>query len=121
MRPFNRACAPVTGAQTLIRLNSDSFIYRWSIGADRPGSPEPTSGSPVRTFPFAASLLPPRAFSVDLGRWGAGYSLLSNDENEVIAKLNERGGQLIYHADVIVSHLVAAERLTQTWFWRRVA
>jgi glycosyltransferase involved in cell wall biosynthesis len=60
-------------------------------------------------------------FSADLGRRDAGYSLLSNEENEVIAKLRARGGLLIYDPEVIVSHLVAAERLTQSWFRRRAA
>jgi glucosyl-dolichyl phosphate glucuronosyltransferase len=60
-------------------------------------------------------------FSTHLGRTGGGQSLLSNDESDVIARMGTRGGRLIYMPDAVVEHLVPAERLTQTWFRRRVA
>jgi len=60
-------------------------------------------------------------FSPNLGRTGSGHSLLSNDENDVIARMGAKGGRLIYVPDAVVEHLVPAERLTQTWFRRRVA
>lgn len=60
-------------------------------------------------------------FSTNLGRTGSGHSLLSNDENDVIARMGAKGGRLIYVPDAVVEHLVPAERLTQTWFRRRVA
>jgi glycosyltransferase involved in cell wall biosynthesis len=60
-------------------------------------------------------------FSIHLGRSRGGQALLSNDESDVIARMGERGGQLLYVPDAVVEHLVAAERLTQVWFRRRVA
>jgi glycosyltransferase involved in cell wall biosynthesis len=94
-------------------------VVDWGGSARIAGTGEWVAGTNIsfRREPLAAV----GGFSVDLGRKGASYSLLSNDENEVIAKLKARGGQLIYDPEVIVSHLVAAERLTQTWFRRRAA
>ncbi len=60
-------------------------------------------------------------FSVHLGRIGGGEALLSNDEFEVIARMRERGGRLLYVPAAVVEHLVSADRLTQSWFRRRVA
>lgn len=60
-------------------------------------------------------------FSSAFGRARSGHSLLSNEEVEVIGKLRERGGQLVYDPQVIVDHLIDAGRLTQPWFRRRAA
>jgi glycosyltransferase involved in cell wall biosynthesis len=60
-------------------------------------------------------------FSTNLGRIGSGHSLLSNDENDVIARIGAKGGRLVYVPDAAVEHLVPAERLAQGWFRRRVA
>jgi glycosyltransferase involved in cell wall biosynthesis len=60
-------------------------------------------------------------FSVGLGRNKGGHALLSNDEIEIIARLRGTGGQLLYVPDAVVEHLVPADRLTQSWFRRRVA
>jgi glycosyltransferase involved in cell wall biosynthesis len=60
-------------------------------------------------------------FSVHLGRTRGGQALLSNDESDVIERMSERGGRLVYAPGASVEHLVPAERLTQTWFRRRVA
>jgi hypothetical protein len=60
-------------------------------------------------------------FSVGFGRNKGGHALLSNDEIEVIARLGQAGGQLLYVPEAVVEHLVPPERLTQAWFRRRVA
>jgi glycosyltransferase involved in cell wall biosynthesis len=60
-------------------------------------------------------------FSTSLGRIQSGASLLSNEEIELIGKIKERGGRLIYAPEAMVSHLVEAGRLTQQWFRRRSA
>jgi glycosyltransferase involved in cell wall biosynthesis len=60
-------------------------------------------------------------FSTHLGRVRGGQTLLSNDEADVIARVEERGGRQLYVPGAIVAHRVPSERLTQTWFRRRVA
>jgi hypothetical protein len=45
---------------------------------------------------------------------------LSNDETEVLERIQAAGHGLVYVPDATVEHLVAAERLTQPWFRRRV-
>lgn len=60
-------------------------------------------------------------FNVGLGRVGAGYALLSNEEAELVDRIRSAGGAVVYAPDVMVSHLVEAERLTQSWFRRRTA
>jgi glycosyltransferase involved in cell wall biosynthesis len=59
-------------------------------------------------------------FSTEFGRRGGEEVLLSNDENDVIARLRGIGGTVVYAPDASVQHLVPAERLTQAWFRRRV-
>ncbi len=60
-------------------------------------------------------------FAVHLGRSRDGQALLSNDETDVIEKIAAAGGRLVYSPRAVVEHLVPQERLTQTWFRRRVA
>jgi glucosyl-dolichyl phosphate glucuronosyltransferase len=60
-------------------------------------------------------------FAVNLGRTRGGQALLSNDETDVIERMEAKGAKLAYSPDASVSHLVPAERLTQAWFRRRVA
>lgn len=60
-------------------------------------------------------------FSVNLGRNRGGHALLSNEEIEVVRRLKDAGGQLVYVPDAVIEHLVPPERLTQAWFRRRVA
>jgi glycosyltransferase involved in cell wall biosynthesis len=60
-------------------------------------------------------------FSTDLGRAGAGASLLSNDEIDLIAKIEKAGGRSVYDPDVLVDHQIDGARLTQPWFRRRAA
>lgn len=68
-----------------------------------------------------APLLDAGAFSTLLGRNGAGGALLSNEENEVIAKLRAAGFDAIWAAGARVRHLVHRDRLRQGWFRRRWA
>lgn len=59
-------------------------------------------------------------FSSKFGRSGGDEVLLSNDENDVVARLRREGGDIAYVPEAIVQHLVSPERLTQTWMRRRV-
>src|SRR5205807_4838605 len=59
-------------------------------------------------------------FSGKFGRCGGEEMLLSNDENDVISRLKQEGGEVVYLPEACVQHLVPAERLTQSWFRRRV-
>ncbi|HVU19376.1 MAG TPA: glycosyltransferase [Rhizomicrobium sp.] len=60
-------------------------------------------------------------FPVHLGRKRGGEALLSNDESDVIERMGAKGARLIYAPEAVVDHLVAADRLTQSWFRRRAA
>ncbi len=60
-------------------------------------------------------------FSTGLGRIGSGVSLLSNEEVQLVARIQNRGSQLVYAPAARVGHLVDASRLTRTWFRRRAA
>jgi glycosyltransferase involved in cell wall biosynthesis len=60
-------------------------------------------------------------FSTQLGRNRGGQALLSNDESDVVARIREQGGALVYAPDASVEHLVSRERLSQAWFRRRAA
>jgi hypothetical protein len=59
-------------------------------------------------------------FSTKFGRCGGEEILLSNEENDVIARLKEQGGEVAYVPDAVVQHLIPPERLTQGWMRRRV-
>jgi glycosyltransferase involved in cell wall biosynthesis len=60
-------------------------------------------------------------FSAELGRKRGGEVLLSNDELDVVARIQQMGGRLLYVPDAVVDHLVPADRLKQSWFRRRAA
>jgi GT2 family glycosyltransferase len=60
-------------------------------------------------------------FRMYLGRVGAGASLLSNEETDMVGRLREVGGQVLYAPQALVRHNVSGERLTRTWLRRRVA
>jgi GT2 family glycosyltransferase len=60
-------------------------------------------------------------FSPHLGRKRGGEALVSNDEIDIVARVREKGGQLLYVPDAVVEHLVSADRLKQSWFRRRAA
>lgn len=60
-------------------------------------------------------------FSTNLGRIGAGSSLLSNEENAVNDAMTGAGYRMIYAPEARVSHLVESKRLTREWFRQRTA
>jgi GT2 family glycosyltransferase len=60
-------------------------------------------------------------FSGGLGRTGAGLSLLSSEEIDVIERMRHAGRLPIYCPDALVHHVIDPARLTRTWFRRRSA
>ena len=60
-------------------------------------------------------------FSSALGRNGSSFSLLSNEESDVVERLQEQGFSTIYAGGAKVQHLIDPSRLTQKWFRRRAA
>ena len=94
-------------------------IVDWGGSARVAGQNEWIAGANMafRTGP----LLDAGAFSTVLGRNGAGAALLSNEENEVIAKLRAAGFDAIWAAGARVRHLVHRDRLRQDWFRKRWA
>lgn len=67
-----------------------------------------------------ASLNQVGGFSGKFGRCGGEEVLLSNDENDVIARLRRCGGDIAYVPGAVVQHLIPQQRLTQSWMRRRV-
>lgn len=57
-------------------------------------------------------------FRTDLGRKGA--SLLSGEEIDFCERITKSGGKIIYCPKAVVSHLVPKERLTRTFFRKRM-
>lgn len=56
-------------------------------------------------------------FSADLSRMGK--NLLSNDEILMLKQIKARGFKVFYHPQIMVEHLVPANRLRKNWFKRR--
>jgi glycosyltransferase involved in cell wall biosynthesis len=56
-------------------------------------------------------------FSSALGR--KGKCLLSNEENLLVVKIKEKGYTVFYHPEIMVDHLIPANRLRKSWFKRR--
>lgn len=114
---------PLWGAPRPRWLHEDLLGYvsvvNWGGSARIAGEKEWVAGTNISFRRSALAAV--HGFSSGLGRARSGHALLSNEEVEVIAKLRERGGQLIYDPEVTVGHLVDAGRLTQPWFRRRAA
>lgn len=68
-----------------------------------------------------AALFNAGGFSSSLGRKGSGLSLLSSEETDVTAKINENGLLTIYAPEAVVEHVIDPDRLTRQWFRRRSA
>lgn len=68
-----------------------------------------------------APLIEIGGFDTALGRKGPETNLLSNEESDVVAKLTEDGGMVLYVPEAEVDHLVDRRRLSQEWFRRRSA
>lgn len=60
-------------------------------------------------------------FSTSLGRIGSGNSLLSNEESDLVHKIQNAGKKMIYAPEAQVDHLVEEKRLDKGWFRRRLA
>jgi len=60
-------------------------------------------------------------FKTDLGRIGAGASLLSNEESDISSKIEALGYSRVYCHRASVDHLVPTNRLNLTYFRRRAA
>ena len=59
-------------------------------------------------------------FSEALGRIGSA-ALLSNEEQQVVNRIQQNGGLIIYNPNARVEHLIDPERLSEQWFYRRAA
>jgi glycosyltransferase involved in cell wall biosynthesis len=57
-------------------------------------------------------------FRSDLGR--VGKCLLSSEEEDLLARIAQAGGRLLYEPAAIVGHRVAPERLRRRWFLSRI-
>ena len=68
-----------------------------------------------------STILEKGGFSTGLGRRGAGFSLLSNEETQLLERIRADGGQVGYAPGARVDHLVEAERLRREWFRKRAA
>jgi len=67
------------------------------------------------------ALIEAGGFSRALGRQGSDRVLLSNEENEAIARLKARGSCAVYAPKACVEHRIDPARLTQSWLRRRMA
>ncbi|MDB5349304.1 MAG: family glycosyltransferase [Planctomycetota bacterium] len=56
-------------------------------------------------------------FRTDLGR--VGNRLWGSEETELLARVVEAGGELLYEPTAVVGHRVPSERLRRAWFWSR--
>ncbi len=61
------------------------------------------------------------AFATGLGRIGNSATLLSNEELELTNRIRASGKLLVYSPESVVNHLVPADRLSQSWYRKRVA
>ena len=69
----------------------------------------------------ARAILDHGGFSMALGRVGSGASLMSNEENELVARISADGGKRVYAPEACVDHLIEPGRLTRAWFRKRAA
>jgi glycosyltransferase involved in cell wall biosynthesis len=56
-------------------------------------------------------------FRADLGR--VGTRLIGDEERELLERVTQAGGQLIYEPAAVVGHRVPTSRLQRRWFWSR--
>jgi glucosyl-dolichyl phosphate glucuronosyltransferase len=57
-------------------------------------------------------------FDPSLGRCGGG-SLRSGEESDLLRRVRQRGGVVVYEPKAVVGHIVAENRLQPRWFLRR--
>ncbi len=67
------------------------------------------------------SLLDAGGFNLSLGRFGDDTILLSNDESDVINRIEKAGKIKVYAPDACVEHIIDPSRLTVEWFRKRLA
>jgi len=56
-------------------------------------------------------------FKEDFGR--RGKSLLGGEEEDLLFRIRKVGGVVVYEPKAVVGHMVAPERLSRSWFYRR--
>ncbi len=66
-----------------------------------------------------AAILEVGGFSTELGRHGT--LLISNDDNELVERIEAKGYLVFYCPKAIVHHTIDQQRLERTWFRRRFA
>ena len=59
-------------------------------------------------------------FDESLGRKGDSHTLLGQEENEIISRISDEY-DVIYHPSIKVNHIVPMEKVTQSWFLKRVS
>lgn len=59
-------------------------------------------------------------FDTSLGRIGTETILLSNEEVNLLRRLQNAGKKIVYMPDAVVYHYIGRDRLTREWFRRRV-
>ncbi len=67
------------------------------------------------------SLVDAGKFNLSLGRFGDDTILLSNDESDVINRIEKAGKLKVYAPDARVEHIIDPSRLTIEWFRKRLA
>jgi glycosyltransferase involved in cell wall biosynthesis len=60
-------------------------------------------------------------FAAGLGRIGAGAVLLSNEDGDLVRRIEARGRRAVYAPEAVIEHRIDPARLTQTWFRSRAA
>jgi glycosyltransferase involved in cell wall biosynthesis len=56
-------------------------------------------------------------FRTDLGRMGS--CLIGSEETDLLERIVQAGGRLLYEPGAVVGHRVPPERLRRSWFWSR--
>ena len=94
-------------------------VVDWGGGARVAAEREWLAGTNI-AFRVSA-ILGHGGFSTSLGRSGSGFSLLSNEEVQLMERIRSAGGLVVYAPEARVDHLVEPRRLTQAWFRKRAA
>jgi hypothetical protein len=78
-----------------------------------------------RKLPFSVNMIFQKdllkqygGFDLRLGRKGT--KLISGDETAIALRIRKAGHGIFYHPDIIVEHLIPANRITQGWFVKRL-
>lgn len=78
-----------------------------------------------RKLPFSVNMIFQKdlleqfgGFDLNLGR--KGKKLISGDETAIALKIRNAGYSIFYHPEILVNHIIPANRLTQGWFIKRL-